>query len=313
MGPYVTRRLLVAVPTLVVLSVLTFGLTASAGDPAVLLARRLAVGGDPTPEQIERVRHELGMDRPLPVRYVSWLGDAAQGDLGVSLFSGRDVWDEVRSRVPATMALAGAAMVLIVCLSVPLGVAGALLHRRWPDHVLRVLALAGASVPGFFLGYVLIQLFAVHLGMFPVAGLHGLPSLVLPALALAVAPTALVSRLLRSSLLEVLGEEYIRTARAKGLAWVSVVLDHAFRNATLPATTVLGSVFARLLEGAVIIETIFAWPGVGRLAFDAITRLDYPVIQGTVLLAGMTVVVVNLVVDLSYSVLDPRVRLGVAS
>ena len=313
MGAYLARRLLLAVPTLVVLSALTFGLTATAGDPAVQLARRLTAGEDPTDAQIRQVRRELGMDRPLPVRYARWLGGAVRGDLGRSLFSGTDVWDEVGGRLPATLALTGAATVLIVFLAVPLGVAGALLHRRWPDHLLRLFALAGASVPGFFLGYLLIQVFAVHLRVLPVAGMDGARSLVLPALAVAAGPTALVSRLLRSSLLEVAAEDYIRTARAKGLARLPVMARHAARNAALPTTTVLGGIVARLLEGAVIVEVVFAWPGIGRLAYDAIVRLDYPVIQGTVLFAGLVVVVLNLAVDASYTFLDPRVRLGTAS
>lgn len=308
---YAGRRFLQAVPTLLGLSVLVFLLGSAAGDPAERMASRgLLPGQEPTAEMIAAARHELGLDRPVVTRYVEWLGRALHGDLGRSLYAPIEVSDEIRRAVPTTAAVAVAAMVLILLLAVPLGAIGALYHRRWPDHLLRLLALAGASVPGFFLSYLFVYLFAVRLRLLPVAGVSGFRSVVLPSVVLAVGPAALLSRLLRSSLLEVLGEQYIVGARAKGLGSMAVMMRHALRNAAIPVLTVSGTVFARLLEGAVIIEIIFARPGVGLLTYDAVASADYPVIQGAVLFAGVVFIAVNLVVDLSYAVVDPRVKLG---
>lgn len=312
-GAYVGRRLLLAVPTLLGLSFLTFLLGSLSGDPAERIASRgLLPGEEPTAAQVEAVRHELGFDRPVLVRYVEWLGDAATGDFGESLLGEFEVGDELRRAIPQTAALAVAAVVLLVVLAVPLGVIGALHHRRWPDHVIRVVALAGASVPGFFLAYLLVYVFSVRLHLLPVAGAEGLRSLVLPATVLALGPAALVSRLLRSSLLEVLGEPYIAAAQAKGLALVPTVVRHALCNAAIPVLTVVGTVFARLLEGAVVAEIVFARPGIGSLTYNAVASADYPMVQGAVLFSGVVFVVVNLLVDLSYAVVDPQVRLGAA-
>lgn len=314
MGGYVARRVLLAFPALFGLSVLIFTLISLApGDPAAEYARRTAPGGEVSAEDVERARRELGLDRSAVEQYLSWISDAVRGDFGVSFTLRTEVSSEIRRRFPATAELGAASFVLTVCLSIPLGVAAAMLHRRWGDHALRLATLLGASIPGFFLAYVLIALLATRLGIFPVAGRQGVLSLVLPALALAVGPTALTSRLLRSSLLEVLSQDYIRTARSKGLSKSRVVYRHALRNAAIPVLTVLGWVLARLFEGAVIIELIFAWPGLGRLTYEAISQRDYPMVQATVLLAGTAYVVLNLLVDISYSYLDPQVRLGRSS
>ncbi len=310
MGGYAGRRLLLAVPTLLGLSLLVFVLGSLAGDPSDALTASADPEAGVTPEQVAALRQELGLDRPLPVRYGQWLGRALRGDLGESLYTHRSVGEQIRQAFPTTVLLSVAALVLIVVLAVPLGVAGALFHRGWEDQVARALALAGASVPGFFLAYVLVHVFAVRLSLLPVAGLGDARSVVLPAFTLAVGPAAMVSRLLRASLLDVVGEDYIRTARAKGLAAVPVMLNHAVRNAALPVVTVLGSVFGRMLEGAVIIEVIFAWPGIGQLTYNAVRSYDYPLIVGTVLFGGALFVILNLLVDLSYGLIDPRVRLG---
>ncbi|MGH4022678.1 MAG: ABC transporter permease [Pseudonocardiaceae bacterium] len=303
------RRAALAVPTLVGLSFLIFTLISAApGDPAVELARRTSPGGEPAPHEVAAARHELGLERPFLVQYARWLGGALQGDLGRSFSRGTSVTAEILQRLPSTVQLACAAFVLVVVLSVPLGVLAATQHRHWIDGVLRLAALVGASVPGFFLAYLLIIVFAVQLGVLPVAGRTGPGSLVLPAVALALGPTAIVSRLVRSSLLDVLGEDYIRTAVAKGLDRTRVVLCHGLRPAAIPVLTVLGGVLAGLLEGALIIEVIFAWPGVGQLAYEAVGQRDYPLVLGTVLLAGVCYVTVNLLVDALYMVLDPRVR-----
>ncbi len=312
MGGYVIRRLLIAVPTLLALSFLIFTLVSNTpGDPAAELARRRDSRNEVSQAEIERVRHEIGLDRPFIIQYVDWLKGAVHGDLGQSFLRQTSVAREIAQRVPASAQLAGAAFAIILLLSVPLGVGAAMLHRHWADHVLRLLSLLGASVPGFFLAYLLIILFATRLGLLPVAGRQGFSSVLLPAFTLAVGPTAVVSRLLRSSLLEVFGEEYMRTARGKGLSWLIVVLRHGLRNAAVPVVTYLGTVLGALLEGVVITEVIFAWPGLGQLTVQSITGRDYPMIQGIVLFAGLVYIVMNLLVDLSYRLLDPRLRLEV--
>ena len=314
MGPYVGRRLLAAIPTLLALSLLIFTLVSLApGDPAEQLARRQAFGRDVSPEDIARSRAELGLDRPFVTQFVNWVRGAVTGDLGQSFVTNEKVADELRRRVPPTLELSAAALILTLLFAVPIGVAAGMLHRHPVDHVMRFVALIGASVPGFFAAYLLIILFATKLGMFPVAGRSGLDSLVLPAIALAVVPVARVSRLLRSSLLEVFMEDYMRTARGKGLSSLRVAIRHGLRNASIPVLTVLGTILGNLLEGVVIIEVIFAWPGIGRLTYDAISQRDYPMIQGVVLFAGVSFFLVNLLVDLSYRLVDPRVRLGSAT
>ena len=312
MGGYAVRRLLIAIPALLGLSFLIFTLVSNTpGDPAAELARRRDSRNEVSQAQIEQVRHEIGLDRRFFTQYVDWLKGAVHGDLGQSFVRQTSVTHEIAQRVPASAELAGAAFVIILLLSVPLGVAAAMLHRHWADHVLRLLSLLGASVPGFFLAYLLIILFATRLGLLPVAGRQGFSSVLLPAFTLAVGPTAVVSRLLRSSLLEVFGEEYMRSARGKGLSWLVVVLRHGLPNAAVPVVTYLGTVLGALLEGVVITEVIFAWPGLGQLTVQSITGRDYPMIQGIVLFAGLVYIVMNLLVDLSYRLLDPRLRLEI--
>ena len=312
-GRYAARRLAIAGPTLLGLSFLVFLLGSLAGDPSGKIAERgLEPGEVPTTEQIEAVRRELGLDRPVLVQYGEWLGRAARGDFGRSLITGLGVTDQIRGAVPATVGLAACATVLVVVFAVPLGVAGAMFQDRWWRPVVRLVELAGASVPGFFLAYVLIYVFAVRLGLLPVTGEVGFKSLVLPSAALAVGPAAVVARLLETSVVAQLGEDYARTARAKGLGHAAVVLSHALRNALLPVVTVLGSILARLLEGAVVTELVFGRSGIGNLTLQAAGSSDYPLTQGVVLFAGLVVIVFNLLVDLTYPRLDPRVRLGVA-
>lgn len=309
MGRYIARRLLVAIPTLLALSFFIYALVSAApGDPAEEGARRIS-GNEPTDEQVEQVRKELHLDRPFLLQYTSWLGDALTGDMGTSFSLRRPVFDVIKERIPATLELAGAALTIIVVGSLPLGVLAALFYRRWPDHLLRVVALAFASMPSFFFAYLLIIWLVTNLKLLPVAGRQGFDSLIMPAIVVAIGPMAVISRLLRSSLLEVFGEDYVRTARSKGLRSAAVVLRHSLRNAAIPVVTVLGAFVGRLLEGVVITEFIFAWPGLGRLTFEAISQRDYPMIQAVVILIGAIYVLVNLLVDLSYSVLDPRIRL----
>jgi ABC-type dipeptide/oligopeptide/nickel transport system permease component len=305
---YLGRRLLVAVPTLLALSFLIFTLVSSApGDPAEELARRRTQ--DPSPAEIARAKQELRLDRPFLVQYGLWLKGAVTGDLGPSFAKKRPVVDEIKDRFGATVELAFAALLLIVVMALPLGVLAAMFHRHWVDQGLRVWALLCASIPTFFFGYLLIIELATRLKLLPVAGRQGLPSLIMPAIVVAALPTAVISRLLRASLLEVFSEDYVRTARSKGLNSAQIVVRHGVRNAAIPVLTYLGTVLGNLLEGVIITEIVFAWPGVGRLTVEAISQRDYPMIQAVVLMAGTVYLLVNLAVDMLYGVLDPRIRL----
>ena len=310
-GRYALGRLGLAVPTLFGLSFLSFLLGSASGDPSSKLASAgLPPEVFPTLEQIDAVRHRLGFDKPLLVQYGRWLRKALHGDLGRSLLTGRGVGDAIRAALPSTVELALAAVLVIILLSVPLAVIGARLRGRWAQQVLRAVQLSGASAPGFFLAYILIFVFAVKLHLFPVVGQSGWKSLVLPAFTLAALPTALVTRLLQTSLVDTLREDYVRTARGKGLTDMRIFAAHALRNATLPVLTVLGHILGQLVEGAVVVELIFGRSGIGNLTLQSAGSSDYPMIQGVVLLAGVVVVLFNLAVDLLYPVVDVRVRLG---
>jgi peptide/nickel transport system permease protein len=296
--------------SLVTLSMITFGLGVLApGDPAeVVLERRL--NQPPPQEQIDAQRRLMGLDRPLPVQYLRWAADAAQGDLGRSWLRGLRVSEALRERVPRTAALAAAAAAISVLIGVPTGMLAAVRRNSLADHACRVAALIGASVPSYFIAYVLILVFAVKFSAFPVFGFGSAANLVLPAVTLALGPAAVLARLTRSTVLEVLGEDYIRTARAKGASQSTVLAAHALRNSLIPILTVIGLSLGHLLGGALIVEYVFAWPGMGELAISAIQARDYPLIQGFVLFAGAVYVVVNFSVDLGYAWLDPRIRVG---
>ncbi|HVL28432.1 MAG TPA: nickel ABC transporter permease [Acidimicrobiales bacterium] len=310
MSAYALRRVVLMVPTLLGLSFIAFGLANLApGDPAQQYLTRV-LNQPASQEEIERVREELGLDRPLAVQYVDWLGDALRGDLGVSYATRRPVTTEIAHRVPYTLQLAIPAALLALVIAIPAGVVSALYRGRLPDHVMRVASLAGASLPSFWLALLLILFFAVHLSLVPVAGREGLDSYLLPTLTLALGPAAVLARFTRSTMLEALGDDYVRTARAKGLTARLVVARHALRNALIPVATDFGTRLSHLVAGAVIVETIFVWPGLGKLTLDAVTERDFPMIQGVVLFGGLTVALINLVVDLSYTLIDARVRVG---
>ncbi len=310
MARYLARRLLVAVPTLLALSFLIFLLVTNApGDPAEEYARKRSGSQEATAEDIRRAQKELGLDRPFFVQYGTWLKGMVTGDLGESFAKRRPVYDELRERVAATIELTVASLLLIAIVGLPIGVLAAMLHRHWSDQLFRVAALLGASVPTFFLSYLLIVQLATEWKLLPVAGRQGVASLVMPAIVVAITPAAIISRLLRASLLEVFTEDYMRTARSKGLGSLRVVLRHGLRNAAIPVTTYLGTALGTLLEGVVIAEFIFAWPGLGGLTVEAIHQRDYPVIQAAVMLAGTIYLLANLLVDVAYGLLDPRIRL----
>lgn len=313
MMAYITRRLLYLVPTWLGLSLLAFVLgNLAPGDPVRAYYQRTE-GRAPTEAEADRFREEFGLDEPMPERFADWVVDASQGDLGTSFSTGRSVAEELASRFPATLQLAAAGMAVAFVIAVPVGVVAALYRNRLLDQVLRAGSMVGASLPGFFLAYLLIIVFSVELGWFPSVGRGGFDHLVLPALALGLGDSAVLARLIRSSLLEVVGENYVRTARAKGLPEWRVVTRHALGNAWSAVLTEAALTFGALLALSAIIEVIFVWPGIGRLVLEAINQRDYPVIQGFVMFAGTVFVVLNLVVDLLYVRLDPRVVLGTRS
>jgi peptide/nickel transport system permease protein len=310
---YIARRLAYLVPVWLGISILAFALSLLApGDP---VRQVLQAGGidAPSSEQIIALRRELGLDQPGPLRYARWLGNALRGDLGRSYRTGEPVLQSLADRFPRTAELALVAVSLGLLIALPLGIVSALFRNRLVDQIARIGALVGASVPSFWLAYLLILFFAVQLRLLPVAGASEPRHIVLPALTLAVGAAASLTRLTRSAMLEELFQDYVRTARAKGLRERAVVVGHALRNALVAIVTITGIRLAGLLGGAVIVETIFAWPGIGKYVVDSIFIRDYPTIQGFVLFTGSIVLLVNLAVDVSYVWLDPRVRLGAKS
>jgi peptide/nickel transport system permease protein len=310
MSSYVLRRLGALVPVWLLITLFAFGLANLApGDPAELILRR-QTGEVPTPEAVALLRAELGLDDPVPLRYARWLGNALQGDLGTSYRTGSPVAADLSARFRVTLELAVPAFLLALAIAVPVGVIAAVRRNSLVDHTTRLGALVASSMPGYWLGYMLILALAVGWQVFPVAGRGGWRHLALPALTLALGAAASLTRLTRASLLDVLAEDYVRTARAKGSREGRVVWRHALRNGMIPVVTLLGIGFGHLLAGAAIVETVFAWPGLGKHVVDSIYDRDYPTIQGFVLFTGTVFVLLNLAVDLLYARLDPRVRLG---
>jgi len=303
MTAFIVQRALTSIIVVFGVSVVTFFLTFLSGDPAELM---LPTGA--TPEQMAQFRREWGFDDPIYVQYGRFLSRAVQGDLGVSLRHGQPALPLIAERLPATLQLTVTAMLLAIGLAVPLGVVSAT-HRGGPiDLVAMGVALAGQAVPNFWLAIMMILLFAVSLGWLPTSGRGGIEHVVLPAVAIAINLMALLTRLVRSTMLDVLSEDYVRTARAKGLGEFVVLARHALRNAMIPLVTVIGLQFGYILGGAVVIETVFTWPGVGLFTVQAITNRDYPVVQAAVMILATAVVLINLIVDLLYAYLDPRIR-----
>ncbi|MDQ3980864.1 MAG: ABC transporter permease [Actinomycetota bacterium] len=310
MRPYIARRVAALVPVWLLITLFAFALANLApGDPAELFLRR-QTGEPPSAEAVALLRAELGLDDPLPVRYVRWLGNALTGDFGTSYRTGAPVASELRERFGITLELAIPALLVALLIALPAGVISAVRRNSPLDHGTRLAALIGASMPGYWLGYVLILALAVNVNLLPVAGRGGLRHLALPVLTLALGAAAGLTRLTRASLLDVLGNDYVRTARSKGAPERRVVWRHALRNALVPVVTLLGIGFGHLVAGAAIIETVFAWPGLGKHVIDSIYDRDYPTIQGFVLFTGTVFVAINLIVDLLYVWLDPRVRLA---
>jgi len=310
---YILRRLLILFPLLLAISLITFFLINMApGDP--ISAKFGLEIKDLEPERIEQIREELGLNDPLPVQYMRYLGNLLRGDMGQSLTTKRPVSEEILSRFPATLQLTAAAMLFVLLVAIPLGIISAVKRGSLVDNLCMAGGLLGVSMPSFWFGIMLMLLFTLKLGWLPSTGrgdgtfLGALKALIMPALTLGTGMMGLVTRLMRSSMLEILGQDYMRTAHAKGLMPRVVLIRHGMRNALIPVITVIGGQFASLLGGAVIIESVFAWPGIGRLAVDSISRRNYPVIMGTVLVFAVTFVLVNLLVDILYTVVDPRIR-----
>jgi peptide/nickel transport system permease protein len=331
---YIARRLLSLLPVLLGITLLVFlFLHLIPGDPALVM-----VGERATPQQVEALRERLGLNEPLPVQYLKFLGGLLRLDLGNSIISGIPVAQEIRNRWPASFELAVASMLFAVMISVPAGIIAAVRKDKWADNAAMSVSLIGVSMPVYWLGLLLIYLFAVFLGWLPPSGRIGvdqgfafqpitgffvldailqlnfvalgdvLSHLVLPAIALGTIPLAIIARITRSAMLEVLSQDYIRTARAKGLVERWVILKHALKNALLPVITIIGLQFGTLLSGAILTETIFSWPGIGSWIYQGILARDYPVVQGGVVFVSVTFVLVNLLVDLSYAFFDPRIQ-----
>jgi peptide/nickel transport system permease protein len=281
------------------------------GDPAMVM-----LGSDATPEQLQSLRAQMGLDRSLPEQFILWSGQALRGNLGDSFFLGRPVTQALLERLPATMQLALLSLLFSLLIGIPAGIVAAVRQNSWWDQVVMVTAMGGISIPSFWLGLALILLFSVQLGWLPSGGYvplweefwRGLQVLILPSVSLGFMQAALIARMTRSSMLEVLRQDYVRTAKAKGLAGAHVILRHALKNAMIPVITTIGTAFGVLLGGAVIVEIVFTYPGLGRLVVLAVQRRDYPLVQGALLMTSVIYVGVNLLVDLLYSVFDPRIK-----
>lgn len=312
MGVYIARRVLQLVPVLLLVSAIVFFVFHAVPGDAVVMQ----LGEEPDPAQVKALRAELGLDKPLYVQYVIWLGNALHGDLGKSYLNGQPVVSLVLEKFPVTLELALIGSLLGLCISVPVGIISAVRRGSWIDQVARVLALLGYCLPRYWLAVLLILLFAVKIRWLPAAGYANpveapganLRYVALPAISLAVTLAAVQMRYLRAGLLDVISQDYVRTALAKGLPYRTTVLRHVLMNALIPFVTVVGLEFANLLGGLVVVEQIFSWPGVGWLLIESITERDYAVVQGVVLLVTIGFVLINLLVDIGYAYLDPRIR-----
>ena len=304
---YVGRRILAVVPVLFGVTLAVFSmLFLVPGDPVKIMLAEFVT----TPDQIAQMRAQLHLDEPVLKQYGRFVGSALRGDLGVSIRSRRPVTAEITENIGSTGQLALASMLVAIGLGVPLGLLAALGRNSWLDVAAMVVALLGVAMPSFWLGFLLIFVFSLHLGWLPATGGGDLLHLVMPAVALGMIAAAIIARLTRSSMLEVLGQDYVRTARAKGLGGWSVIGRHALRNALIPVVTVFGLQFGNLLAGAVIVETVFSRPGLGRLIVGGILAKDFPLVQGTVLFVAAAYVLINVVVDVAYAYVDPRIRIG---
>jgi peptide/nickel transport system permease protein len=301
---YIARRLAVSVVTLLGVTIIAFSLVQMLpGDPARTIAGLLA-----SEEEVERIRARMGLDEPLPIQYAQFVGNIATGDLGISARTRRPVTQEIGARLPKTIELAAVGTILGSILGIVGGVIAARFRNRTADHVISIGSLIGISMPVYWLGLLLIMVFAVNLGWLPAAGASQRTSIILPGITIGLFSIALVARMTRASMLEVLEQDYVRTAFAKGVANRNVVYRHALRNAFIPVLTVIGIQFGSLLGGAVLTEFVFAWPGIGRLMVDSIAARDFPVVQGIILVFALMFIIVNLIVDILYSYVNPKIQ-----
>lgn len=309
---YIFRRVLAIIPVMVIVAVFVFLLLRlTPGDPAAILA-----GDNASPEKLENIRIRLGLTDPLHVQFFNWTEQLLRGDLGTSLISGTDVAGMIGSRIWPTINIALMTILISVLLAIPMGVVAAWRHRSWVDYLVMTFSVLGFSIPVFVIGYIFIQIFSIELRVLPIQGYRAptedfmgfLQRAILPSLTLATIYVALIARMTRASMLEVLGEDYVRTARAKGVREKQVLFRHALRNAAVPIMTIIGTGFALLISGVVVTESVFNIPGIGRLTVDAILARDYPVIQAMILLTAGIYVLVNLIIDISYTLIDPRIR-----
>jgi len=304
---WIVRRVLAVVPVLFGVTLAVFSmLFLVPGDPVKMMLAEFVTN----PDQVAQMRAQLHLDEPILQQYGRFVANAARGDLGTSIRSRRPVTTEIGENVASTAQLAVAAMLVAVAVGVPLGLLAALSRNSWLDVASMGTALLGVSMPSFWLGLLLIFVFSLHLGWFPATGGGDVLHLVLPSVTLGTIAAAIIARLTRSSMLEVLGQDYVRTARAKGLGGFAVVVRHALKNALIPIITIFGLQFGNLLAGAVIVETVFSRPGLGRLIVGGILSKDFPLVQGTVLFVATAYVLINLLVDIAYAYADPRIRLG---
>lgn len=317
MFSFLARRLItIFLPTLFGMSILVFG--AMHLIPGSYVDVLLGIGTDISPEQRQNVVRQYGLDQPVPVQYIKWIGNVLTGDFGESLKSGKPVTTEIISRLPVTMELAVLATIVSLILAIPAGIVAALNRGRWPDTVLRLIALIGLSVPNFLIATMLVLFISTKWSVLPTTGFvpisdglwPNLQSLIMPTISLGALLAAAIMRMMRSSMLEELGKEYLTVARAKGLRQKAVIMSHAFRNSLIPVITVVGIQTGYMLGGTVIVEQVFAIPGIGRLALDAVNQRDYPLVQGTVLFIASAFVLMNLVTDVVYGLVDPRIRVG---
>jgi len=301
---YIVKRLLGMIPTLLLVAVVVFLFVHMLpGDPA-----RLAAGPEADQQTVELVRKELGLDLPMPQQFVRYFGNMLQGDLGTSLRTKRPVSTEIADRFMPTLWLTFAAMVWSVTFGMVIGIVSAVWRNKWPDRLGMTLAVSGISFPAFALGMMLMQVFSVNLGWLPTVGASTWKHYILPSLTLGAAVAAVMARFTRASFVEVIQEDFVRTARAKGLSERVVITKHTLRNALIPVVTMMGLQFGFLLGGSIVVETVFNWPGLGRLLVDAVTQRDYPVIQGLVLLFSLEFILINLIVDVLYGAINPSIR-----
>ncbi len=304
MGRYIVKRLIQMIPAILITSfIIFFSMNLTSGDPA-----RIVAGDKATPEQVEVVRERLGLNDPLVVRYFKYMAGLVRGDLGTSYITNKDVFQSFMGRLPATVELSVASVLIAIVISIPLGIYTAINQNTWKDSAGMTFALFGVSMPNFWLGLILIIIFSLNLGWFPSGGREGFVSLILPALTVGLGLAALITRTTRSSMLDVIRQDYMRTARAKGASERRVIYKHGLNNALIPIITVIGLQLSNVLTGSVMAETVFSWPGIGRLIFEHISKRDTPMVTGSIIMCSVLMCVVNLIVDIVYAFFDPRIK-----